>query len=248
VGMDGDPKARYANAVMTGYPSNEHVYSLPLRLGEYDAAQLIYALEDALGLVLSQYEHGQQTEGWATIHNLVPRLDLRTFAPLTDAQRADLADVVAQHKPIPDSYGGSFRYVVTRYRDSIGAVLVRHRATGDERCASGFVCGRPDYLVTAAHVVQSPWSLVSVAFGSETVGASVVNRDDALDLPLVRLSQARTPPPLPIRRLLKLPSELGTPCIVMGFPYVPGTPPYPFTPRGTARRGQRELRNSPEGR
>jgi len=44
VGMDGDPKARYANAVMTGYPSNEHVYSLPLRLGEYDAAQLIYAL------------------------------------------------------------------------------------------------------------------------------------------------------------------------------------------------------------
>ena len=53
MGMDGDPKARYANAVMTGYPSNEHVYSLPLRLGEYDAAQLIYALEDALGLVLS---------------------------------------------------------------------------------------------------------------------------------------------------------------------------------------------------
>ena len=50
MGMDGDPKARYANAVMTGYPSNEHVYSLPLRLGEYDAAQLIYALEDALGL------------------------------------------------------------------------------------------------------------------------------------------------------------------------------------------------------
>jgi len=42
--MDGDPKARYANAAMTGYPSNEHVYSLPLRLGEYDAAQLIYAL------------------------------------------------------------------------------------------------------------------------------------------------------------------------------------------------------------
>ncbi len=61
MGMDGDPKARYANAAMTGYPSNEHVYSLPLRLGEYDAAQLIYALEDALGLVLSQYEHGQQT-------------------------------------------------------------------------------------------------------------------------------------------------------------------------------------------
>ena len=52
MGMDGDPKARYANAAMTGYPSNEHVYSLPLRLGEYDAAQLIYALEDALGLVL----------------------------------------------------------------------------------------------------------------------------------------------------------------------------------------------------
>ena len=44
MGMDGDPKARYANAAMTGYPSNEHVYSLPLRLGEYDAAQLIYAL------------------------------------------------------------------------------------------------------------------------------------------------------------------------------------------------------------
>ena len=168
MGMDGDPKARYANTVMTGYPSNEHVYSLPLRLGEYDAAQLIYALEDALGLVLSQYEHGQQTEGWATIHNLVPQLDLRTFAPLTDAQRADLADVVAQHKPIPDSYGGSFRYVVTRYRDSIGAVLVRHRATGDERCASGFVCGRPDYLVTVEPGQCSVWQRNSWGKRSES--------------------------------------------------------------------------------
>src|SRR3989442_15162077 len=111
---------------MTEYPANEHVYTFPLRRGEYDPGQLNYALEDALGLILSQYEPEQQTDGWGTIDNLIPQLDLRTFAPLTEAQLTVVADVVARHKPIPDSYAGSFRYVVTRYQESIGAVLVRH--------------------------------------------------------------------------------------------------------------------------
>jgi hypothetical protein len=93
---------------MSVYPSNEYVYSFDLETGKYDAAQLIYALEDKLDLQFSQYEGQEQTDGWATIDNLIPRLDLRSFIPLTHSPLDLVAEMITGHKPIAPVYGGPF--------------------------------------------------------------------------------------------------------------------------------------------
>src|SRR5262249_37693806 len=137
VGMEAPSAAQ-----MSVYPSNEYVYSFDLETGKYDAAQLIYALEDKLDLQFSQYEGQEQTDGWATSHNLTPRLDVRSFSPLTHPNLDPVSELIAGHKPIAPLYGGPFSQIVTRYRNSIGQVLVQHSVTGDERFATGFLFGR----------------------------------------------------------------------------------------------------------
>jgi hypothetical protein len=214
-----------STALMSVYPSNEYVYSFDLETGKYDAAQLVYALEDKLDLQFSQYEGQEQTDGWATVDNLIPRLDLRSFIPLTHSQLDLVTEVIAGHKPIAPVYGGPFSRIVTRYRNSIGQVLVQHSVTGDERFATGFLFGRSDCLITAAHVVLPPWTLRGILLDAEVVVGTLVNTERSLDVAMIRLETPRTAPPLRVRKLIQPGEDLGRACVVMGFPDLPGTRP-----------------------
>jgi S1-C subfamily serine protease len=210
---------------MSVYPSNEHVYRFDLKPGEYDATQIIYMLEDKLDLQLSQYDGQEQTDGWATIDNLTSRLDLRSFTPLTDAQLALVAEVITSHKPVAPLYRGPFSGIITRYRNSIGQVLVRHSETSDQRFATGFLFGKSDRLITAAHVIRPPWQLREIRLEAETVRGHLIGFEPDLDVALIRLERPRAAPPLRVRRLFKAEEDLGRTCVVAGFPDVPGTHP-----------------------
>src|SRR5207244_2109577 len=126
------------------YPVGEHLYRFALIQGKYNAAQLIYELEDALGILLSQYEGQEETSGWATIDNLKPQLDLRSFTPLTNAQLDVVADIITQHVPVARAYRGVFGEIVMRYGLSIGRVIVEHSETKKLNAGSGFLFARRD--------------------------------------------------------------------------------------------------------
>ncbi|MDP8967705.1 MAG: trypsin-like peptidase domain-containing protein [Actinomycetota bacterium] len=124
----------------------------------------------------------------------------------------------------------SLRDVYRRAR--LGVVLVEHRPPGvkprtgpprrDDGIAtgSGFVLDRRGYVVTNQHVVAGRGTTtVQFGGGEDPVRATIVGRDPATDLALVRLDRAEAARLRPLRLADSGAVRIGDPAIAIGNPF-----------------------------
>ena len=191
--------------------------------------QLLWEIEDKIGLRLMAYEEGDETDGYAngggTDSSGPYDFDVFIKRPLTTTEQDLLAEVVAAHIPRARLYRGNAVNVVTRYSTRVGRLLVRNANTGEDRFASGFLFDRPDLLMTAAHVIDNPWQLQRVEFGEVKMHAKPLRIDTRKDIAILRLERPINGSPLRVRHVLEDTQCLGLECVVVGFPDIPGMEP-----------------------
>lgn len=209
----------------------------------YDPEQLAWDIEDHLGIKIMAYHahdfvvgHMNTAGDEITISIYEMDQDPRAAARgvrrlgrlLTREEEEALAEVVAQHVPRQRIYRGNLAGAVTRYKDSVARIIVRDKASGDEKYASGFLYQNNRTLVTAAHVVDPDrLDLLGIEFPSGRVEGRVSKFELLHDLALLDLSVSVPASPFRIRHDLVVPDHLGTACVVIGYPDIPGMEPSP---------------------
>lgn len=208
----------------------------------YDAEQLAWDIEDHLDIKIMAYHAHDSVVGYINTggdeiticiyeRDQEPRAtsSVRLLGRLlTQEEENALAEVVAQHVPRPRIYRGNLAGAVTRYKDSVARIIVRDRASGDEKYASGFLYQSNRTLMTAAHVVDpDKLELLGIEFPSGRVQGRIKKFELIHDLALLDLSVPVPASPFRIRHDLVVPDHLGTACVVIGYPDIPGMEPSP---------------------
>lgn len=208
-----------------------------------DYEQVIWQIEDELNLKLMRYSIGEHVEGssdgttsfdhldlsitfYTEVDDLEYRDGLRTRT-LTSGEEEALGEIVGRHCSRPREWRGNYADVVLHYAPSVGRIVVRANVTGDEKFASGFLFGTRTRLVTAAHVVDPDVvTLEFVEFGDHRVSAQIDRLDRRTDVAILTLDEPVAGSPLRTREQGR-PSGWGSPCLVVGFPNIPGMEPTP---------------------
>lgn len=108
--------------------------------------------------------------------------------------------------PSPD-----FASVYTRWRGSIADFRVRDCRSGEPTSGSGFLVA-PDYVVTAAHVVEDG-AIRRLSVGGQDVSGRTVGIDSRQDVALVKLTKPVAASPIPLATGWP---AVGSPLAVMG--------------------------------
>lgn len=208
----------------------------------YDAEQLAWDIEDRLDIKIMAYHPHDSVVGhmntggdeitifiYEPIHQLQTESGvLQQGKLLTLEEENALAEVVAQHVPRPRVYRGNLAGAVTRYKDSVARIIVRDKASGDEKYASGFLYQNNRTLMTAAHVVDpDKLEILDIKFPSGSVQGRITKFESLHDLALLDLAVSVPASPFRIRHDLVVPDHLGTACVVIGYPDIPGMEPSP---------------------
>lgn len=212
------------------------------RKSNYDAEQLAWDIEDRVGIRIMAYHttdsvFGYMSTGGDEIRVAIYQSYRETRQPsavqqlgkiLTVEQEDLLSETIAQHVPRHRIYRGNLSGTVTRYRDSVARILVRNRSTGEDKYASGFLYESSRILFTAAHVVDSRhFDVLGIEFPKQRVDGRIVKIDLRHDMAMLELDKSIDASPLRVRHDLLIPDHLGTSCVVIGYPDIPGMEPSP---------------------
>lgn len=205
------------------------------RRTDFSADQLLWDIEDNVGIKVGRYSLQESMSGALNtsgneITVIIYGVEQLPTAPpyfqgrvLTLEEEKELEATILGHRPRPAKYKGNFSGPVTRYADSVGRVLVRNKTTTDEKYASGFLFEQRDRFLTAAHVVDPDrLELIGIEFGDKLVKARILQIDLLHDVALLQLDHPVMAAPFRIRYPFIDPNSLGSQCIVIGFPSIPG--------------------------
>lgn len=200
-----------------------------------DFDQLSIDIEDEVGIHLRPYRHGDIVEGYVQkrpngVGLLLCTEDKEPGSQnpyrfrkriLTPIEVERLGQIVNTHRKQPLVYQGPMGSAITRCLSAVVRVVVNR--AGDPDSATGFVAGKPNLILTAAHVVNPEYLMIDyIEFGDARANCDIIYLDTQLDIAILKLDRDIQAPPIKIRHFLQMPQDRGMKCAAIGFPDIPG--------------------------